>query len=147
MAAGWAEALESWSSRWMGYFITAQNKELWCECNEETIKSLTKCRAREKFNYPQEPTLQNLEFFVDLNMPGSFSVKSGFWRMSLEMQEGLGMLRRREKKPAVQLSSVVWWQSSGRSPGLERRFPSRGMGSVSLTWAESPCVCGHCQYI
>lgn len=46
--------------------------------NEETIKSLTKCRDRETFNYPQELTLQNLEFSVDLNMPGSFSVKLGF---------------------------------------------------------------------
>lgn len=66
--------------------------------------------------------------------------------MSLEMQQGLGMLRL-EKKPAVQLSSVVWWQSSGRSPGLERRSPSCGMGLVSPTWAESPRGCGHYQYM
>lgn len=106
-----------------GFFITAQNQELWSECNEETIKLLTKCRARETFNYPQELKFQNLEFSVDLNMPGNFSVELGFWRVSLEMQEGLGALRRWEKQPAALLSSVVWWQSSGRSPGLGTRSP------------------------
>lgn len=46
------------------------------------------------------------------------------------MQEGLGMLRRLEKRPAFQLSSAVQWQTVGRSPGLERTSPLWCVGLV-----------------
>lgn len=58
--------------------------------------------------------------------------------MPLEMREELRMLRRLEKRPAFQLSSVVWWQTVGRSPGLERRSPSWDGTSVITLGRKSP---------
>lgn len=59
--------------------------------------------------------------------------------MPLEMREELGMLRRPEKRPAFPPSSVVWWQTVGRSPGLERRSPSWDGTSV-ITLGRNPPV-------